>query len=101
MAEVTWTEPALAQLDSILEVIALDRPDAAQAVARRVFAATDRLAAFPNLGRPIPEFPHRGYRQLWAKPCWIYYRTADDRTWILHVRRAEQLLRVDELLEEA
>jgi toxin ParE1/3/4 len=97
MAEVIWTEPALAQLQAILEYIALDRQEAAEAVAKRVFAATDRLASLPKLGRPIPEFPHRNYRELWAKPCWLYYRIDDSRAIILHVRRAEQLFDAEEL----
>jgi toxin ParE1/3/4 len=100
MAEVIWTEPALAQLQAILEFIALDKLEAAEAVARRVFATTDRLASFPRLGRPIPEFPHRSYRQLWAKPCWLYYRRDADRAIVLHVRRAEQLLRTEDLLKD-
>jgi plasmid stabilization system protein ParE len=100
MADVIWTEPALAQLQAILEFIALDKPEAAEAVVRRVFATTDRLASFPKLGRPVPEFPHRSYRQLWAKPCWLYYRIDDDRLIFLHVRRAEQLFRVEDLLKE-
>lgn len=100
MAEVTWTEPALAQLQAILEYIALDKQEAAEAVAKRVFAITDRLASFPKVGRSIPEFPHRDYRQLWAKPCWLYYRIEDGRVIILHVRRAEQLFRTEELSEE-
>lgn len=65
-----------------------------------MFTATDRLASFPKLGRSIPEFPHKSYRQVWAKPCWIYYRGDDDRSLILHVRRTEQLFRVEELLKE-
>jgi toxin ParE1/3/4 len=100
MAQVIWTEPALAQLQAILEFIALDKQEAAVAVAKRVFAITDRLASFPKLGRSIPEFPHRDYRQLWAKPCWLYYRLEDGRAIILHVRRAEQLFRPEELSEE-
>jgi toxin ParE1/3/4 len=100
MAAVIWTEPALAQLQVILEFIALDKPEAAEAVATRIFATTDRLGSFPRLGRPIPEFPHGSYRQLWAKPCWLYYRMDADRAVILHVRRAEQLFRVEDLLKD-
>jgi len=100
MAEVIWTEPALDQLNAILEFIALDSPDAAQAVGRRVFAATDRLALFPKMGRPIPEFPHKGYRQVWVKPFWLYYRAEENRTIVLHMRRSEKLLRTGDLLKE-
>jgi toxin ParE1/3/4 len=100
MVEVIWTEPALGQLQAILEFIALDKQEAAEAVAKRVFAITDRLASFPKLGRPIPEFLHRKYRQLWAKPCWLYYRIEEGSAVILHVRRSEQLFRAEELSEE-
>jgi toxin ParE1/3/4 len=100
MAAVIWTEPALAQLQAILEFIALDKPEAAKAVARRIFATTDRLASFPRLGRPIPEFPHRNYRQLWAKPCWLYYRMEAAQAIVLHIRRAERLIRAEDLLKD-
>lgn len=99
MAEVIWTEPALAQLDSIADYIALDKPDAARAVVSKVFEATDQLGQFQALGQKIPEFDHPAYRQLWIRPCWIYYRVEDQRVIILHVRRAERPLRIDELLE--
>jgi toxin ParE1/3/4 len=69
-------------------------------VARRVFSTTDRLASFPRLGRTIPEFLHKSDRQVWAKPCWIYYRIDDDQLFVLHVRRSEQLFRVENLLRE-
>ena len=98
MAEVVWTEPALAQLEEIVAYISLDKPEAAQAVAQRVFAATDRLEAFLRLGRKIPEFPHPQYRQVWIRPCWLYYRIEDERALILHVRRAEKLFSADELM---
>ena len=98
MAEVIWTEPALAQLDAIAGYIALDKPDAAQTVVRRIFALTDNLERFKQLGRPIPEFRHPHYRQAWIKPCWIYYREDGSRVYILHVRRAEKLLRVADLI---
>lgn len=98
MAEVAWTEPALAQLEEIVGYISLDKPEAAQAVVRRVFAATDRLEAFLRLGRKIPEFPHPQYRQVWIKPCWLYYRIESERALILHVRRAEKLFSAEELM---
>jgi len=100
MARLIWTEPALAQLDAIAEFIALDKPEAAQAVVRRVLAATDRLEQFTKMGRPVPALEHTTYRQVWLKPCWIYYRGAEDTVYILHVRRGEKMLRVDDLLED-
>ena len=100
MAEVIWTEPALMQLEAILEFIALDKPRAARAVAARIVQTTGDLSAFVRLGRPIPEFRHPNFRQVWLRPCWIYYRFEPERAVILHVRRAETLLRMEDLLSE-
>jgi toxin ParE1/3/4 len=100
VAEVIWSEPALAQLESIVDYIALDKPEAARAVASRVFAATDQLEGFVRLGRPVPEFVHRNYRQVWIKPCWIYYRMRGQSVYILHVRRAEKPLEIEDLIAD-
>lgn len=97
MAEVIWTEPALAQLDAIVQFIALDKPNVAEAVVQRIFRTTDHLESFLRLGRRIPEFAHKNYRQVWIKPCWLYYRIEGKAAVILHVRRAEQLLQIDDL----
>ncbi|HRE84478.1 MAG TPA: type II toxin-antitoxin system RelE/ParE family toxin [Opitutaceae bacterium] len=99
MAAVIWSEPALLQLDEIASYIALDKPDAARAVVRRIFEATDHLARFKKMGQKIPELPHSSYRQVWIQPCWIYYRINGDDIHILHVRRAEQSLRIGHLIE--
>jgi len=97
MAKVIWSKPALAQLESIIGFIALDKPEAARAVAARGFDATDHLERLVRLGRPIQEFAHRNYRQAWIKPCWLYYRVHEDSVYILHVRRAEKPFKVEDL----
>jgi toxin ParE1/3/4 len=97
MDQVVWTQPALAQLESIIDYIALDKPEAARTVAARVFDATDHLDQFVLLGRPIQEFVHKNYRQVWIKPFWLYKRIHDESAYILHVRRAEKLLRIEDL----
>lgn len=100
MAQLIWTEPALRQLEEIVDYIALDKPEAARQVAREVFAVTDNVERFKKLGRPIPEFPVANYRHLWIKPCWIYYRIIDADVYILHVRRAESPFRLEYIREE-
>lgn len=49
---VRWTLKALADLDSIFEAIASDRPRAAERVLRALMAHGDGLAAHPRRGRP-------------------------------------------------
>ena len=100
MAEVVWSAPALLQLEAIIEFIALDKPEAAKAVALRIIDKTDHLERFLRLGRPIVEFPRKEYRQMWIKPCWLYYRNDGGNVYILHVRRAEKPLRIDDLIAD-
>jgi plasmid stabilization system protein ParE len=100
MAKVVWSAPALLQLESIIDFIALDKPEAAKAVAARIIGTTGHLERFLLLGRPIREMAHKNYRQVWIKPCWFYYRIDEGDVYILHVRRAEKPLRVEDLLAD-
>lgn len=95
MAKLIWTEPALRQLEEVLEYIALDKPSAARKVANTIFDTTSQVEGFTHLGKTIPEFPVPNYRQLWINPCWIYHRVIDGDIYILHVRRAESLFHVE------
>jgi plasmid stabilization system protein ParE len=97
MARIVWSTPALAQLEAIGAAIEVDKPLAARKVVGRVWHEVGRLAAFPRLGRPIPEFRRPEYRQLWVQPCWIYYRTGPQVIVILHIRRAERPLDLSDL----
>ncbi len=99
MARLIWTEPALADLEAIAEVIALDKPDAAKKYTRRVFEAVARLGKFPNSGSIPPEIPDLAYRQLVVPPCRIFYRTEKGTVYILFMMRSEQLFR-EEWLEK-
>lgn len=94
MAEVVWTEPALADLDAIADFIALDKPSAARALVAKVFHHVGQLALFPRSGSRPRELRGSRHRQLVEPPCRIFYRVDDDdRVVILHVLRSEQRLR--------
>ena len=94
MAEIIWTEPALSDLNSIADFIALDKPDAAAVLVRRVFAHIELLKVYPELGSRIRELPTNArYRQIIEAPCRIFYRY-DKRTkaiYVLGVMRGEKL----------
>ena len=94
MAEVIWTEPALQELDSIAEYIALDNMVAASALVEEVFDKTERLERFPQSGRIPPELPNSIYREVVVPPCRIFYREEGDHVFILYVMRDEQQFRV-------
>jgi plasmid stabilization system protein ParE len=93
MAEIVWTEPALADLDAVADHIALDKPSAARDLVSRVFDHVAQLAAHPRSGSRPRELRDSRYRQIVEPPCRIFYRVTADAVVILHVMRSEQRLR--------
>ncbi|MCC4262703.1 type II toxin-antitoxin system RelE/ParE family toxin [Pseudomonas aestusnigri] len=93
MAEVIWTEPAVQDLDSIAEYIALDNPAAARELVQEVFDKIERLGTFPQSGRVPPELPNSVYREVVVSPCRIFYREDEKRVLVLCVMREERQLR--------
>lgn len=98
MAKLIWTEPALSDLDSIADYIALDKPEAARELVRRVFQHVEQLAAQPESGSIVPGLRGLGYRQVVEAPCRVFYRYEGRQVYILHVLRGEMLLRKQRLL---
>ena len=93
MARLIWTEPALSDLDAIADHIALDNPVAAAHLVEQAFECVERLERFPKSGKSPPELPHSPYREVIVSPCRVFYRIEDDSVYLLHVMRAERLLR--------
>lgn len=94
MAEIIWTEPALADLDGIADYIALDKPDAASRLVKRVFERVLLLETHPELGPRIPELSRNApYRQVVETPCRIFYRyeRRTGKVYVLGVMRGEKL----------
>jgi len=93
VAEVIWTDPALGQLEEVAEYIALDKPDAASSLVKTIFFTVERLEQFPESGHVPPELPDSIYREMYVRPCRIFYRNEGDVVLILHVMREERQLR--------
>jgi len=92
MARLIWTEPALKDLETIAEYIALDKPGAAQRYVQKVFAAVERLSQFPKSGSIPCETSNLPYRQIIIPPCRVFYRYDKDYVFIIFVMRSEQNL---------
>ena len=98
MVEVIWAEPALSDLNSIAEYIALDKLIAASNFVEKVFHEVELIGSFPKMGKIPRELPDTTvYRELVIKPCRVFYRQTKDAVFIVHVMRTEQLLRIKEL----
>ena len=90
MAEIVWTNPALNDLNNIAEYIAVSNLVAAKQLVKEVFAKVDMLEEYPKSGESVSELPSLNYRELYVKPCRIFYKFEDNKAFILHVMRHEQ-----------
>jgi toxin ParE1/3/4 len=99
MAEIVWTEPALADLDAIADYIALYNPEAARHLVAKIFGHVEQLAQHPKSGSKPPELRGWRYRQVVEPPCRVLYRQDKNTVFILYVMRSEQLLRARRLTE--
>jgi len=94
MAQVTWTEPAVADLEAIADYIALENPDAARVLVQRIVAHVRQLADHPESGSRPGELGSRSrYRQIVEPPCRVFYRFDGKHVFVVHVMRTERLLR--------
>ena len=92
MATVRWTERARGDLQEVYNFIARDSPRAADALVERIACAADRLAAFPESGRIMPEFPTLPYREVIAGNYRVLYRIERESVWIAAVVHGRRLL---------
>jgi toxin ParE1/3/4 len=98
MARIVWADPAIQDLDTIADYIALDKPEAARRLVRKVLARVEQLRKFPQMGSTPSELRGLPYRQVAVPPCRVFYRIERNAIYIVHVLRGEQFVR-RELLE--
>ncbi len=99
MARLIWAEPALQDLEQIADYIALDHPEAAKRLVRKVFAKAELLRHFPEMCPAPHDLPDTRYRHLVVAPLRIFYRLQDDAIFIVYVMRSERLLKASDLEE--
>jgi toxin ParE1/3/4 len=93
MAEITWTAPALSDLNEIAEYIALSNILAAKKLTQKVFDKITRLESHPESGKIPLELKNLNYREVTVNPCRIFYKIDNGQVYILHVMRQERDLR--------
>lgn len=99
MAEIIWTEPAVADLDAVADYIAIENPVAAANLVKDVMRHVSQVKAHPKSGsRPKELGAKSRYRQIVEPPCRIFYRFDGGNIYILHVMRSERLLRRSRLV---
>lgn len=75
--KILFSEDALLDLESILDFICADKPDAAEGFGRGLLTHVELLQSFPRLGVPMPKRP--GVRKMLHSPVRVYYRLDETR----------------------
>lgn len=92
---ISFAESAVADLEDIRVWYAeLGVPEVGERLLREVVAQTERLAAFPESGRIVPEFGIAPLREIIHPPFRIVYRIDPERIRVVRVWRSERLLSV-------
>ena len=90
MTQLWWSLQALRDLEGIREYIALDSSRYADLVVERIIAAVERLRAFPESGRVVPERDDPQIREVIVRPYRVVYRHRKGEVEIATVFRASR-----------
>lgn len=102
MAEVVWSEPALADLDAIADYIALDSWAAASAFVACIYTDVGQLTEYPESGSgPLELGKTTRYREIFEPPCRVFYRFDGARVFVGYRMGGERLLRPRQLDKRA
>ena len=91
--ELLWTGPALNDLREIRDYVSLDRPSAAEKLAKSIRTKVLRPKDHPLSGRVVPELAVHGYREVIVPPYRIVYEVQDKRIVILRVWHGRRTLK--------
>ena len=71
--------------------VELKSPQAAQSTAEAIFNTIDKLAEFPEIGRPFYDDDLKlDYRRMLVKRYWIYYTFTDEKLTLWRIFHATQ-----------
>ncbi len=92
MNAIIWSPQSLRDLEAIRGYIAQDSPRYAELVVQRIVAVVERLEAFPESGRVVPELNSPEIREVIVKPYRVVYRRRAEAVEIATVFRSSRQL---------
>ena len=92
MTAIKWSPQAVRDVESIRDYIAQDSPRYAQLTIERIIASVERLQAFPQSGRVVPERGDPAIREVIVGPFRVVYRYRSGVVEIATVFRGSRLL---------
>jgi toxin ParE1/3/4 len=92
---ITFTASAVNDLDDIRSWYADQRvPAVGDKLLREIVSQVERLGAFPESGRVVPEFGIANLREIICSPFRIIYRLDESKVRVVRVWRSERLLKM-------
>lgn len=86
--QVSWAAAAQNDLKQIIDYIAIDSPDHAVQILKKINQKVSGLYAMPDRGRIVPELKEQGirtYREMIIAPWRVIYRISDSAVFVLSV----------------
>jgi addiction module RelE/StbE family toxin len=90
VTEIVWSPQSLRDLEAIRAYISVDSQQYADLAVRRVVAAVERLKAFPESGRIVPERNSPDIREVIVGRYRVVYRRKPDSVEIATVFRGSR-----------
>jgi len=87
---ITWSPQSLRDLEGIRAYVAQDSRRYADLVVQRIVAGVERLEAFPESGRVVPELDQPEIREVIIKPYRMVYRYRGEAVEIATVFRSSR-----------
>ena len=84
--KLIWSPAARDDLHDIVVFIARDNPNRAMSFGYELISETDRLQAFPEFGRIVPEYRNETIREIVFRPYRIVYRV-DNKNKVCEIAR--------------
>jgi len=92
---ITFAESAVRDLETIRNRYADQQvPAVGEKLLREIISQIERLGAFPESGRIVPELGIVNLREIIYSPFRIIYRLDENRVRVVRVWRSERLLKV-------
>lgn len=91
MISLIWSPQSLRDVESIRAYIAESSPLYADLLVQRIVGAVERLTAFPESGRVVPERNRPDIREVIVRPYRVVYRLRPGVVQIVTVFRSSRL----------
>jgi toxin ParE1/3/4 len=93
--KITFAASAVNDLDDIRSwYINQQAPDTGDNLLKDIFSQIERLGAFPESGRVVPEFGIANLREIIRSPFRIIYRFDENKVRVVRVWRSERMLKM-------